>query len=62
MLHPRDMRNNNLEGTLPGSWSALTALEVMCVAHLHIAICHIEMQLILMTLHCSRGSLGWSVS
>ena len=29
MLHPRFLRNNNLEGTLPGSWSALTALEEM---------------------------------
>ena len=26
MLHPRDLFENNLEGTLPGSWSALTAL------------------------------------
>ena len=29
MLHPRDLEDNNLEGTLPGSWSALTALQQM---------------------------------
>ena len=29
MLHPRGLEDNTLEGTLPGSWSALTALQQM---------------------------------